>query len=151
MTDGSINSKKFNMSPGSRLLVGEYKKTIIVIVGGACAGKSTLSEVLINDSLNYISTDSACLQTDHGIQQILDYVESRDKTRVIDIGILGIKISEWCPTAFVDYFFKKYVEDNENLNILVEGHLFTLPDMYSYFIKKCEACGYRVWRMRRIL
>jgi len=151
MTDTSMSSKKFNMSPGKRELVGEYRKTIIVVTGESLIGKSTICDLLLNDDINYISLDECCKQTDHNIGFILDYLEDHKRDCPINLGLMGIRINEVCYAEFIDYFFDKYIVNNENLNIILDGFLFILRNTYGYFLEKCESFSYRVWRMERKL
>lgn len=146
MTGISTNSKKFNMYPGMRPLQGEYKKTIMIVTGKALEGKSTLCSFLLNDNTNYISVDAACECAGHNIKEMLDFVEE------LRIGINKNPIlSDKCCSEFMDYFFDKYVKNNENLNILIDGYLFTLENVLACFLEKCKFFGYRVWTMVRIL
>jgi dephospho-CoA kinase len=94
-----------------RVLVGEYVKTVIIVIGKAGIGKSTICDKLLNDNLNYISVDDVCIYADHGIKEILDFVE------ILRIGKdTDPKVSEQCCVEFMNYFFEKYIRGNENLN-----------------------------------
>ena len=151
-----MNSKKFNMShlpaEDKRPLVGEYKKTIITLIGHCNSGKSTLMELLLNDNFNYISIDKVCQETN--IDEIHAFVKSLSEQGIdvrYDLGRLFRFIADECPTQFIDYFFAKYIKENENLNIFVEGYVFMITDLYRLFIEKCKENGYRIWETRRIL
>jgi predicted ABC-type ATPase len=146
MTDISINSKKFDMSPGMRVLVGEYVKTIIIVIGKSGIGKSTICDKLLNDGINYISVDDVCIYSDHNIKEIKDFVE------ILRVGEdTDPKMSEQCCVEFMNYFFENYIRGNENLNILVDGYLLMLGNIYNSFLEKCKSSGYRVWKMERML
>ena len=135
----STNSKKFNMSPGMRPLQGEYTKTVILVVGNAFVGKSTLCNHLLNENINYISVDDVCVYADHNIKEMTDFVEE------LRIGInLSPKLSDESCSEFVSYLFDKYVKDNENSNILMDGYLFMLENVYACFLEKSRLSGYRV-------
>lgn len=151
-----MNLEKFNMShlPSSdkRPLVGEYKKTIITLIGHSNSGKSTLMELLLNDNFNYVSIDRACQETN--IEEIATFVKSLEKQDIdvrYDLGRLFRFIADECPIQFINYFFTKYIKENENLNIFVEGYVFMITDLYRLFIDKCKENGYRIWEIRRIL
>jgi len=149
MSDTSINYKKFDFVPGMRPLVGEYQKTIIAVVGTGSAGKSTICNVLWNKGVNYISTDGICISTAHGIQPVRDFLAMYGDSSFRHLDVIAKIISEECCEEYVDYFFTKYIVENENMNILLEGYLFTFKNVYDLFIEKCEAKGYRVWKMER--
>ena len=149
MTDISMNSKKFNMGPGNRELVGEYKKTIIVVVGKSRIGKSTLCSLLLNDTINYISLDGCCKQEGHNIKVITDYVEKHKENP--DWGQLGLIINDTCRYEFMSYFFEKYIVENENKNILLDGFLLSLVPMFDCFMERCKVHNFRVWRISRVL
>lgn len=156
MKDGSMNSKKFNMgslpSTDKRPLVGEYKKTIILLTGKANIGKSTLADLLINDKFNYISVDSVCLTSGiHEISNFLDYTRSTGYNINQDLGKLFDFIYKNCPDTFINFFFNVCIRDNENLNILVEGYLLSIDKLYSLFMDKCKEYNYRVWKIERTL
>lgn len=151
MIDTFMLSKKFNMIPGKRKLVDKCKKTIIVVTGDSLIGKSTICDLLLNDSINYISLDECCKQTDHDIEFIINYLKEHREDSPINLGLMGMKINEICYKEFIDYFFDKYIVNNENLNIILDGFLFTQKNVYGYFLEKCESFGYRVWRMERKL
>jgi adenylate kinase family enzyme len=144
MTDGSMSYTKFNMGPGSRPLQGEYKKTIIVVVGKSNVGKSTLCEALMNQSINYISMDEVYMRSEYGKREV-----AVREGHFIDIGEECIKINEFFREQFMDYFFEEYIVNNENLNILLDGFVFTLRSMYDSFLRRCRINEYRVWRIER--
>jgi len=140
------------MWPGYRPLVGEYQKTVILVIGKSCVGKSTICNELLNKGICFLSTDSMCLRTDHGIQKIINYLSEHENDNPIDIGLLGIEISgigEY--KLFIDHLFKKYIIENPFNNIIMEGHLLTLENMKRYFLEKCQENKIRVWIMERSL
>jgi len=150
MTDISTSCKKFNMWPGSRILNGQYEKTVILVVGSSCAGKSTLCEKLLNDNLCFVCTDSICIRGGHQIKKILDYLDEHKGDNPINIGLMGIAISkmeEYKP--FVDFFFEKYILENDFENILLEGHLMSLDNIRERFLARCKENKIRVWVMER--
>ena len=151
-----MNSKKFNMShlpsEDKRPLVGEYKKTIVTLIGHCNTGKSTLMELLMNDNFNYISIDRVCQETN--LDEISTFINSMNEQGIdirYDLGRLFRFIADNCPSQFIDYFFTKYIKDNENLNIFVEGYVFMITDLYRMFIAKCKENDYRIWEIRRVL
>lgn len=145
MTDGFINSKKFNMEPSCRK-TEEYIKTIMLVIGDSMIGKSTLCSLLLNDNINYISTDWAAIDRTHNIQPILAFIEPYSNEEAIFYGhIIASIIERDCPKEFVDFFFKKYIEENENLNILVDSFILKFDNLFDYFSLKCEEKGYRLW------
>jgi len=144
----STNSEEWGR-PGPRELMGNYKKTIIVITGDSEIGKSSLSELLLKDSIYYLSMDIACQEPTHDIKVLVDYIE--ENKDYLDAGVLGIFINENCYQEFVDHFFQRFIVDNENLNIMLDGYFFILEPSYSYFLKKCELYDYRVWDIRRLV
>jgi len=156
MKDGSMNSKKFDMGSlptiDKRPLVGEYKKTIIVLRGISSIGKSTISELLLNDKLNYISIDAACIKADmKEVHEFLVSYKETGKNINYNIGELFIFIRDNYPEQFIEYFFNKYIKENENLNIFVEGYVFMITELFQLFIDKCKEVDYRIWDIRRIL
>lgn len=139
-------------SADKRPLVGDYKKTIIVLTGVSNIGKSTMSELLLNNKLNYVSIDAACLLAD--IDEVRNYikkVEESGKNINYNAGELFHFVKESCPDKFIEYFFNKYIKENENLNIFVEGYVFIFTEMYQLFIDKCKEADYRIWNINRIL
>ncbi len=150
MIGNSINSKKFNMTPGYRPLHGEYKKTIIIVTGESGIGKSTICNELLSDNLNYISVDVSCIQTDHNIKEILDFVKLHGNQSLYKLHILSPIISDKCSIEFVDYFFEKYIINNENLNIILDGYIFKFKNILDYFIEKCKLHDFRVWKLVRL-
>jgi len=151
-----MNLRKFNMdnlpAQDKRPLVGEYKKTILTIIGGSGIGKSTLAELLLPSDFNYISIDLACLQAD--IVEIKQFIlESEEKGENINLslGVFIKRVSEECPEEFIDYFFNTYIIGNEASNILVEGVVFIFDNMFELFKSKCELADYRLWTIERIL
>ena len=132
-----------------RPLVGEYKKTIIVLTGPSNIGKSTIADLLLNDNLDYISIDSACIRAE--LPQIQEFVKSAGKGLNFNLGLLFNFIMTNCPNQFIDYFFNKYIRDNKNSNIFVEGYVFMMTELYQLFIAKCKLLDYRIWNIRRIL
>jgi hypothetical protein len=152
MKDTFIDCKKFRMGPGMRPLVGEYLKTIIVVRGASNIGKSTLCDVLWKEGVNYISLDGACiLERDHQIEEIHQYLDLYGDQAKFHLNILCQLISESKAQKFMDYFFKKYIEENENLNILLDGFLFTFENVYRIFLEQCVMKRYRVWQIERVL
>ena len=150
MTDISTSRKKFNMWPGSRILNGQDAKTVSLVVGSSCAGKSTLCEKLLNDNLCFVCTDSICIRGGHQIKKILDYLDEHKEDNPINIGLMGIAISkmeEYKP--FVDFFFEKYILENDFENILLEGHLMSLDNIRERFLARCKENKIRVWVMER--
>jgi len=155
MTGGSMNLRKFNMdnlpAQDKRLLVGEYKKTILTLVGGSGIGKSTLAELLIPSKFNYISIDLACLQSDiPKIKQFIIEAEEKGENINLNLGLFIKRISEECPEEFIDYFFSTYIVGNEASNILVEGVVLIFNNMFELFKSKCESADYRLWAIGRI-
>lgn len=150
MKDFSTSCKKFNMYPGSRLLTVPYEKTVIVVASESLSGKSTICEKLLNDDLCFVCTDSICIGGDSGIKSIDQYLEDHKEDKKINIGLMGIAISESEDyKEFVDFFFQKYILDNDSDNILLEGHLITLENIQQYFLHKCKENKVRVWVMER--
>ena len=149
MTDISINYKKFDFHPGMRPLVGEYTKTIITVVGPGRIGKSTICDVLMGPRVNYISTDAICIQTDHNIVPVLEFLSEWGSDARFRLDVLAQIIIDKCLEPFMDYLFKNYIEENENMNILFEGYLLSFPEVCDIFISKCTEKGYRVWKMER--
>jgi len=150
MTDISTSCAKFNMWPGSRPLVVPYEKTVIVVAADSLKGKSTLCEKLLNDDLCFVCTDTVCVRGEYKIKRILDYLEEHLEPSPINIGLMGIAISEMeeCE-EFVDFLFEKYILENKSENILLEGHLMTLNKVREQFLKRCEENKIRVWVMER--
>jgi SAM-dependent methyltransferase len=137
--------KRYGMRPGMRPLIGEYKKTIIIITGLATIGKSTLCNEMIGDRLDYISSDIACLAIEHEVKEIGEFMD------LLREGVcMNPKLSDTCCKVFVDYFFVKYIKRNQSPNILVDGFIFTLENVYNLFLAKCKEYGYRVWKTERI-
>lgn len=135
-----------------RPLVGEYKKTIIVLTGASNIGKSTVSELLLSNKLNYVSIDAACLLAD--IDEIRNYIKkfkTSGKNINYAVGKLLHFVRESCPDKFIEYFFNKYIKENKNLNIFVEGYVLIFTEMYQLFMDKCAEAGYRIWNIKRIL
>ena len=151
MTDTSTASDDFKLGPFPRPLTVPYRKTIIIITGRGNIGKSTLSKVMLNDSISYIGTDAASMQTDHGIPEVLKYLNDHinDKPE-IDLGRFAHFIMAAGAIRFIDYFFDRFIANNKKMNIIVEGYLFTIPEAYVLFMNKCKRNGYRVWKMSRI-
>lgn len=138
------------MTPGKRKLTTEYEKTIIIVNGKSEIGKSTLCDLLLNDDINYISIDVASIRTDHNIKEIIEFVDKYKELSVMRIHWLTPIISKTCYKEFIDYFFEKYIVKNENLNILIDGILFTHDHIYEYFLEKCKSSEFRVWEIKRI-
>lgn len=152
MTDISTSCKKFDMWPGSRLLEGEYEKTVIIVSGAGNMGKSTLSSRLLNENICFVGTDSVCIRPNHSIKSVLDYLEEHKDDNPIDIGKMGIAISEMPEyKEFIDHLFDEYIVKNEFKDILMEGHLMTIANIREYFIQKCVDNKIRVWLMGRIV
>lgn len=149
MSVTSIDSYE-NDYPAPRELIGNWEKTIILIAGESNIGKSQLSQLfLLNDSIYYISTDKASKTLEHDIRELAYYV-TKNKD-YLDAGVLAHFINDNCCVKFVDYFFMRFIKNNLNLNILIDGYLFGLEPLRSFFIKKCTSSGYRVWEIKRIL
>jgi len=148
-----MNSKKFNMShlpsEDKRPLEGEYKKTVLLLYGLSNIGKSTLADLLLNDNFNYISIDRACIEA--SIEPIKSFVEEGGIPLRYDLGRLFKFMNDVCVNEFMDYFFTKYLVENENLNIFIEGFVFMLERSRNIFMQKCINAGYRVWTIRREL
>jgi hypothetical protein len=151
MTDIFTDCKKFNMSPGTRPLVGEYKKTVIIVRGVSGIGKSTLCELLINDRINFISVDEASIRADRGMKVVDDYLLKYGENARYHLGELYETIEKECCAPFTNYLFKQYILENENKNILVEGYLFRFHSVLSCFTELCRKHGYRIWLMERTL
>ena len=149
MSVTSIDSYE-NDYPAPRELIGDWEKTIILVIGQANIGKSQLSQLfLLNDSIYYISTDKASKTLEHNIKILANYIINNES--YLDAGVLAHFINDNCCAGFVDYFFMRFVKNNLNLNILIDGYLFSLEPLRSIFIKKCTSSGYRVWEIKRIL
>lgn len=132
-----------------RPLKGEYKKTIIVLTGPSNIGKSTITDLLLSDKFDYVSIDSACIRAE--LKEIQEFSKPYGKKLNLDLGILFNFVRKECPTQFIDYFFNKFIKENKNLNIFVEGYVFTITELYHLFINKCKKHGYRIWNIGRIL
>jgi len=148
-----MDSKKFNMShlpsEDARPLEGEYKKTVLLLYGLCNTGKSTLTNLMLNDNFNYISVDRACIEAN--FEPIKSYVEQGGTPLRYDLGKLFKFVNDECASEFIDYFFTKYLVENENLNIFIEGFVFMLERPRTLFMQKCKDAGYRVWIIRREL
>lgn len=152
MTDISTSCEKFNMHPGARLLKGAYEKTIILVTGDSCIGKSTICTKMLTDSLCFVCTDSICIRGGHQVKKVLDYLEDHKEDNPINIGLMGIAISEMEEyKEFVDFFFEEYILNNDSDNILMEGHLMTLNNIREHFLIRCKENKIRVWIMERNL
>jgi hypothetical protein len=80
----------------------------------------------------------------------LDYLDEHKEDNPINIGLMGIAISkmeEYKP--FVDFFFEKYILENDFENILLEGHLMSLDNIRERFLARCKENKIRVWVMER--
>ena len=120
MTDISTSCKKFNMWPGPRILNGQYEKTVILVAGSSCAGKSTLCEKLLNDNLCFVCTDSICIRGGHQIKKILDYLDEHKEDNPINIGLMGIAISkmeEYKPFVLKILQIRKHFHKSSNHDI----------------------------------
>ena len=137
------------MGPGMRKLEGEYYKTIVIVLGQVKDGKSTICNVLWNEEVNYLSADAMGLQTDHDIVEILSFLKEYGESAKFYIGTLNQIINKNCGVKFVDYIFDKYIKNNENKNILLDGHIFIYPTIKEYFVKKYKEQKYRVWELKR--
>ena len=148
-----MNTKKFDMShlpsTDKRPLEGEYKKTILLLYGPSNTGKSTLADLMLNDNFNYISIDRACLDSD--LTAIKNFIDNFDGNINYDLGMLFKFVNEQCLNAFVNEFFTKYIADNENQNIFIEGYLFMLERVYNVFMIHCRDAHCRVWKIGRVL
>jgi len=149
-------NSKFNMghlpSIDKRPLVGDYKKTVIVLTGPSNIGKSTITELLLNDKFDYISIDAACIKAE--MPEIVNYLKEVKEGGVninYDLGLLFNFVWRECPNTFIKYFFTKYIKDNDSLNIFVEGYVFMITELYQLFIDECKENDYRIWNIRRIL
>ena len=153
MTDIAINSRKFNFHPGTRPLEeGEsYEKTIIAVVGIPFSGKSTLCDLLLNDNINYISTDAICIQRDNDIRPVQDFLDKYGYEARFHLGKLAEIINKECCSLFMDYLFRAYIEENENQNILFEGYLLTFTEIWEMLKYRCRKKGYRIWKVERSL
>ena len=139
-------------SVDKRPLKGEYEKTIIVLRGPSNIGKSTITELLLNDKFSYISIDAACrLSGIDMIDKFLKEYEEGGKNIHYALGVLFTFVRENCPDQFIEYFFNKYIKENSYLNIFVEGYMFIYTEIFQLFIDKCKEANYRIWDTRRIL
>jgi GTPase SAR1 family protein len=132
-----------------RPLVGEYVKTILLLTGPSNIGKSTLTELLLNNNFTYLSIDSICKKAELPIIQ--EFINLKGKEIDLNLGLLFKFIREECSESFIDHFFNKYIKENSSLNIFIEGYLFMLADIYQLFIIKCKEYNYRLWNIRRTL
>lgn len=152
MTDISTNCEKFNMHPGARLLKGQYEKTVILVSGNSCIGKSTICTKILTDRLCFVCTDSICVRGEYQIRKVLDYLEEHKNDNPINIGLMGIAISKMDEYRdFVDFMFDEYIMKNKSENILMEGHLMSLNNIRDRFLEKCKENKVRVWLMERVV
>jgi GTP-binding protein EngB required for normal cell division len=144
----SIDSYK-NDIPGPRHLVGHWQKTIIIVSGISNVGKSQLCQLLVNDNIYYLSADTASFAVGHTIDILEKYIQTN--IEYLDAGVYAHYINDNCPEEFMNKFFDRFVKNNPNYNIMIDGYLFILQPLHDFFVRKCIANNYRIWEMKRIL
>lgn len=152
MTDISINWNEFKIGSGKRPLEGEYKKTLILVTGPSMSGKSTISEELIeNNNICYLNMDAVCLDKEHGIEPLYEFVNIWDNGEFVNLGMVSrlINISGCC-YDFINYFFNKYIVPNPYLNILIDGYMFNLENILCCLLERCEEYNYNVWILKKV-
>ena len=132
-----------------RQIEGDYQKTIIVLTGPSNIGKSTITELLLTDKFDYVSIDFVTLKAE--LPEIQSFIASYGPSIHYDLGKLFGFVRQNCPDRFITCFFNKYVKENNNLNIFIEGYLFMLTSLYKLFLDKCRENNYRVWNIGRII
>jgi len=143
-----MSSPKNKMGPAPRVLVGNYHKTLCLIHGESNIGKSSLAQLLLNDSLEYLSSDVICLDSDGNIQSLLD--QCKRGTRY-DFGAVAVLIEQHCAKRFVDFLFTKYILNSIKENIILDSFLFSLPICRSILYQLCLRNNVRVWEVRRLV
>jgi adenylate kinase family enzyme len=143
--------KNCNIDPAlcMRVLEGTYEKTILLIRGAGGSGKSTLANLMLHDEFYYLSMDMAMIDRESAIESILQFLNEYGDNAIYNIHILSAIIEEKCFKEFMDFFFQKYIIENDSSNIILDGYIFTFAKVFSLFKEKCRQCGYRLWDIKR--
>lgn len=146
----SIDSYETNI-PGPRHLVGHWQKSIIIVSGISNIGKSQLCQLLLNDDIYYLCADNASFAIGHTIDILEKYIQNNINKGILDAGVYAHYINDNCPEEFMNKFFDRFVKNNPNYNIMIDGYLFILQPLHDFFVRKCIANNYRIWEIKRIL
>ncbi len=152
MKGSFMSLKNCNIDPAlyARPLEGEYKKTILLIRGVGGIGKTTLSTLLFTDKFYYLSVALTMIDVESDILPIVDFVEEYGDGAIFNIHILSEIIVKQCLDDYIDFLFKKYI-NNEFENIIMDGYLFMFPEAYSLLRNRCNYHEYRLWDIKRIV
>jgi len=120
-----------------------------MITGVSGIGKSQLCQLLVNNNIYYLSADTASFAVGHTMDILEEYIQKN--MQYLDAGVYAHYINDNCPEEFTNKFFDRFVKNNPNYNIMIDGYIFILHPFYDLFVNKCISAGYRIWELKRIL
>ena len=140
--------------PNPRPLPASPKLTVLAISGQSQQGKTSLCELILNNSqgldFKFISMDLLIMSIKSWCTNplILKY----DNRPMGSFFVIEYNkyINDTCSAEFIEELFSKFIQNATNRLILIEGQFFTYPNNAKQFALACKRHNIRLWFSERL-
>ena len=131
--------------PTPRKLEDDFQKTLILVSGEPLAGKTTLCQKILNESLGYISFDQMIWENDLGIVELTERKKKSDYMNIVDVAFENIPPNY---NIFLNYLLQK-INNIEKDVILLDSYYFTKKEFLDRIVSDLKV-RFRVWVMNQV-
>jgi len=138
------------MQPTKRPIPKVIHKTILLISGKSCDGKTFLSYQLLNENVDFVSLDMLVLSKTN--IQILETKKIKMRDDLFNkFGDVNKFIVENCLGDFLNFLFDNFINKSEKNVIIIEGELLTHDLVQEEIKNKSKRKRIRIWTTKRTL
>lgn len=138
------------MQPTKRPIPKLIDKTILLISGKSCDGKTFLSYQLINENIDFVSLDMLVLSKTNIQSLETKKIKMRDNL-FHKFGDVNKFIVEDCLDDFIDFLYDNFISKSEKNVMVIEGELLTHDQVEEKLKIKLKRKRIRVWTTKRTL